>query len=162
MTREQAIEDLLNTTIKKEDLVIASLGKLGRELFELRKKRGEPNNDFYCMGAMGCAIGVALGVALNTDKRVFLLLGDGAALMHLGSFTTILANAPRNLFTVILNNDSYESTGGQPTNFRFARDWLQQFTTIIDVSGESRKDLGRPDITPEQMVENFNDHALLG
>ena len=160
MDREQVIEDLLNTTIKKEDLVVCSLGKMGRELFELRKKRGEPNNDFYCMGAMGCTIGLALGVALHTKKRVFLLIGDGAALMKLGSFTTVLANAPRNMFILVLDNQSYESTGGQPNNFEYARDWVQNFAAIFDCEPGCRADLGRPDISPEQMVENFNDHVI--
>jgi len=160
MTREQAIEDLLNNTIHKDDIVIASLGKLGRELFELRKKRNEPTDDFYCMGAMGCAIGVAVGVALNTDKRVFLLLGDGAALMHLGSFTTVLANHLRNLFIIILNNNSHDSTGGQPTNFEYAREWLQNHFAIIDVEAGSRPDLGRPDIPPPTIVANFHAKIL--
>ena len=155
MTREKEIENLLETTIKPEDLVIVSLGKMGRELFELRKKRKEPNDDFYCMGSMGCAIGVALGVAINTPKRVFLLIGDGACLMQLGSFVTLLATRPRNLFTIILNNDSHDSTGGQPTNFSQVRDWLQTFCTIIDVEKGAREDLGRPDIVPAQIVANF-------
>lgn len=155
MTREQEIEKLLDTTIKPDDLVVVSLGKMGRELFELRKKRKEPTNDFYCMGAMGCATGVALGLALNTDKRVFLLIGDGATLMHLGSFATILSIKPRNLFIIILNNYSHDSTGGQMTNFLQARDWLQNFCTIIDVENGARADLGRPDISPEKIVSNF-------
>ena len=160
MTREEAIQDLLETTIKSEDLVVVSLGKMGRELFELRKQRKEPTDDFYCMGAMGCVIGVALGVAMNTDKKVFLLVGDGASLMQLGSFTTILENRPRNLFIIILNNDSHDSTGGQPTNFAQVRNWLQTFCSIIDVSKGARDDLGRPDITPEQIVSNFNAKVL--
>jgi len=160
MTREKEIESLLETTIKPDDLVVVSLGKMGRELFELRKKRKEPTNDFYCMGAMGCATGVALGVAINTTKRVFLLIGDGAALMQLGSFTTLLYTRPRNLFTIILNNDSHDSTGGQPTNFSQVRDWLQTFCTIIDVEKGAREDLGRPDIPPEQIVSNFHAKVL--
>ena len=71
MNREQLLTSLLDEI--KDGLIVCSLGKMSRELFELRKQRGEPNDDFYMMGSMGCAIAIGLGVALNTKKKVYVL-----------------------------------------------------------------------------------------
>jgi phosphonopyruvate decarboxylase len=64
---------------------------------------------------MGCASAMGLGVALNVDRPVIVLDGDGAALMKMGSFATIGAQAPKNLVHVILDNGVHDSTGGQAT-----------------------------------------------
>jgi phosphonopyruvate decarboxylase len=153
MTREKALEDLLNEI--GNDIIISSTGKMSRELFELRKKRGEPTNDFYMMGSMGCAIGIGLGVALNTKKTVYVLTGDGALLMHLGSLATVAKLNLPNLKIIVINNGCHESTGGQLHNFEMVRDFVSKHCVIIDVEKGCRSDLGRPDITPKQMVDNF-------
>jgi len=64
---------------------------------------------------MGGAAGMGLGVALNVERPVVVLDGDGAALMKLGSFATIGAYAPKNLLHVVLDNGVHDSTGGQQT-----------------------------------------------
>ena len=64
---------------------------------------------------MGCAGGMGLGVALNSDRKVVVLDGDGAALMKMGTMATIGARGPENLVHVILDNGAHESTGGQST-----------------------------------------------
>ena len=65
---------------------------------------------------MGHAGAIALGIALHRpSQRVFLLDGDGAALMHMGAMATIGAAAPPNLVHVLLNNEAHESVGGAPT-----------------------------------------------
>ena len=56
------------------------------------------------------------GYALNSNKEVFCLDGDGSVLMHLGSMRTIGYLKNKNYKHVILNNNSHESVGGQPTN----------------------------------------------
>ena len=91
--------------------VIATTGKAGRELFTLADRE----QHLYQVGSMGGASGMALGVALNTAKRVVVLDGDGAALMKLGTFATIGAYAPANLVHVLLDNGVHDSTGGQAT-----------------------------------------------
>lgn len=153
MLREQAIESLLDEF--KDCLIISSTGKMSRELFELRKKRGEPTDDFYMMGSMGCALGIGLGVAMNTKKKVKVLTGDGALLMHLGSLATIIKQGLDNLEIIVINNGCHESTGGQKHNFEVIKDFVSKYCRVIDVEPGCRKDLGRPDITPKQMVDNF-------
>ena len=64
---------------------------------------------------MGCASSLALGVAREIDTPVIVLDGDGAALMRLEAMASIGHQAPANLVHVILDNESYESTGRQTT-----------------------------------------------
>ncbi len=91
--------------------VIATTGKTGRELFTLADRA----QHLYQVGSMGCASGMALGIALNTRRRIVILDGDGAALMKLGTLATIGAHAPDNLVHVLLDNGVHDSTGGQAT-----------------------------------------------
>jgi phosphonopyruvate decarboxylase len=91
--------------------IIATTGKTGRELFEFRDR---PTH-FYVVGSMGCASSIALGVAQYKDVPVMVIDGDGAALMRLEALAGIGHGAPRRLIHVILDNQSYDSTGGQAT-----------------------------------------------
>jgi len=154
MTREQAINNILDR-IGKEALVISSTGRISRELFELRKKRGERTDDFYMQGSMGLALPIGLGVALNTNKKVYVLTGDGALLMKLGSMATFLKERPSNLEVIVLNNNCHDSTGGQPTAFSAVRSFVEKHCSIIDVEKGSRDNLGRPTISPQEIKNNF-------
>lgn len=58
---------------------------------------------------------MALGIALNTTRRVIVVDGDGAALMKLGNMATIGARRPRNYIHLLLDNGVHDSTGGQAT-----------------------------------------------
>ncbi|WP_440106764.1 phosphonopyruvate decarboxylase [Streptosporangium sp. H16] len=92
--------------------IIATTGYTGRELFGVEDR---PAN-FYMQGSMGHASSVALGVALaRPERKVVVLDGDGAALMHLGALSTIGFQSPPNLVHIVLDNGVHESTGGQPT-----------------------------------------------
>ena len=64
---------------------------------------------------MGCATGMGLGLALNTERPVAILDGDGALLMKMGTLATIGAYAPSGLLHIILDNGVHDSTGGQAT-----------------------------------------------
>jgi len=109
-SRFRALETLLGA-VSGAAAIIATTGKCGRELFTIADR---PQH-LYQVGSMGCAAAMGLGVALNTDKPVVVLDGDGAALMKMGTLATIGAYAPDNLIHVILDNGTYDSTGGQPT-----------------------------------------------
>lgn len=91
--------------------IIAATGKCGRELFTIADR---PQH-LYQVGSMGCAGAMGLGVALNVRTPVVVLDGDGAALMKMGTMATIGAYAPENLIHVVLDNGTYDSTGGQAT-----------------------------------------------
>jgi phosphonopyruvate decarboxylase len=91
--------------------VVATTGKCGRELFTLADRA----QHLYQVGSMGGASAMGLGVALNTDKTVVVLDGDGALLMKMGNLATIGAYGPGNLVHIVLDNGVHDSTGGQAT-----------------------------------------------
>ena len=94
-----------------EAAVVATTGKTGRELFTCEDRPQQ----LYQVGSMGCASAMGLGIALNTQRPVLVLDGDGAALMKLGTVATVGAHAPGNLIHVVLDNGVHDSTGGQAT-----------------------------------------------
>ena len=68
------------------------------------------------IGSMGLLSSFGLGLALMApEQRVFVLEGDGSALMSLGALPSSPAKIPATSVHFILDNESYESTGGQPT-----------------------------------------------
>ncbi len=115
LTREEAIRQILMAS--GDDSVVATTGKISRELYELREALGQSHkSDFLTVGSMGHSSSIVLGIALQKpEKRVWCLDGDGAALMHLGAMALIGANKPSNLVHIVLNNEAHESVGGMPT-----------------------------------------------
>jgi phosphonopyruvate decarboxylase len=166
--------------------IIATTGKCGRELFTIEDR---PQH-IYQVGSMGGASAMGLGVALNTDKSVAVLDGDGAALMKMGNLATIGANAPKNLIHIVLDNGVHDSTGGQSTvsshvnfakvalacGYRFAAttNSLMGFAEAYGEASEkngptlihakicpgSIKGLGRPQLRPEQVARRFKAFIL--
>lgn len=115
LTREAALEQLL-ALCGDEDLIVSTTGKTSREVFELRAKHGQKQQDFLTVGGMGHTSSIALGVAIGRPaRRVICLDGDGSLLMHMGSLAVISNYQPHNLIHVLLNNQAHESVGGQPT-----------------------------------------------
>lgn len=114
--RESAIRDVM-AFAGDAAMVVATTGKIARELHELRAAAGlDGASDFLCIGNMGHASHLALGLALaKPQRRVVCLDGDGAVLMHMGALATIGSRAPKNLVHVVLNNGVHDSVGGQPT-----------------------------------------------
>jgi phosphonopyruvate decarboxylase len=186
LSRERVIRMIVEEA--SEDVVfVSTTGKTSRELFEIREQREEHHGrDFYTVGSMGCASSIALGIGLgSSNKKVFVLDGDGAALMQLGTMATI-GHYPRpNLKHIIIDNNAHESTGGQPTvsatvdfmqiargchyeytryvdNEEQLRDELKRLETnnqlsllVIKVKKGSRPDLGRPTTTPRENRDAF-------
>jgi thiamine pyrophosphate-dependent acetolactate synthase large subunit-like protein len=93
----------------------AVIGGIGHTNFDLWSAGHRPQN-FYMLGSMGLAVPIALGVALAQPKRkVFALEGDGSVLMQLGCLATVATLRPKNLTILVMDNGSYQITGGQPT-----------------------------------------------
>ncbi|MGW2812595.1 phosphonopyruvate decarboxylase [Streptomyces sp. NPDC001415] len=111
MLRAAAISEVVGA-MDPRTLLVATTGKTAREL---ERDFDRPEN-LYVVGSMGCASSVALGVALHTEGRpVAVLDGDGAALMRLEAMATIGRQRHTSLTHILLDNEAYESTGGQPT-----------------------------------------------
>src|ERR671934_1907959 len=68
-----------------------------------------------CVGFMGGASALGLGIALaRPDRRVIVLDGDGSLLMQLGSLATIAGAQPRNVTHLVFKNGVYHTSGAQP------------------------------------------------
>ncbi|HSL26717.1 MAG TPA: thiamine pyrophosphate-dependent enzyme [Acidimicrobiia bacterium] len=69
--------------------------------------------DFLAFG-MGHAADFGLGLALaRPERKTIVLKGDGGLLMSLGSLATLGRYGPANLLVLLLENRTYEMTGGQ-------------------------------------------------
>ena len=115
LSREAALGRIVRAAGAR-DAFISTTGKLSRELFELRERRGEGHErDFLTVGSMGHASMIALGVALAQPSRnVWCLDGDGAALMHLGAMSVLGQQKPAHMIHVVINNAAHETVGGMP------------------------------------------------
>lgn len=116
LLREEAIS-LFTSKLKNNDRIIATTGKISRELYEHRENQKlEHYQDFLTVGSMGHASSIALGLNIsNSDIRVFCFDGDGAMLMHMGNAAINAQYANRSFFHIVFNNQAHESVGGQPT-----------------------------------------------
>ena len=116
LSREECIGSILQH-IGEFDPIVATTGFASRELYELEEKvKKRAHSSFLCVGSMGHASSIALGVALQKKSRKIICLdGDGAVLMHMGAMALIGGHKARNIVHIILNNGCHESVGAQPT-----------------------------------------------
>lgn len=111
MKRHEAIK-IICEYVGEKDLIVSSTGNLSRELFIIR----DNPQIFYMMGSMGLSSSIGLGLAICfPERKIIVIEGDGSIIMNMGSMATIGHYAPNNLIHIILDNESYESTGGQPS-----------------------------------------------
>ena len=120
MTREESLE-LVLSRLPDSSIIVSTTGKTSREIFEIRKKRGEPHfKDFLTVGSMGHCSSIALGIAIaKPDRNVVCIDGDGALIMHMGSLSTVGKLRPKNFYHILINNNVHESVGGQETSAKF-------------------------------------------
>ncbi|HOX09436.1 MAG TPA: thiamine pyrophosphate-dependent enzyme [Candidatus Omnitrophota bacterium] len=110
MIMRDAIAGLLS--VVKDEYIICANGFISRDTFNAKDR---PRN-FYMLGSMGQASSIGLGLALaDPDKKVVVFDGDGNLLMNLGILAMVAKISPKNLVHVVLDNECYDSTGGQPT-----------------------------------------------
>ena len=104
---------------RKDALVIAGLGS---PVWDVASSDHRLEN-FYLWGGMGCAAMIGLGCALaQPDRRIWVITGDGEALMGAGAFATIATQRPGNLAVIVLDNERYGETGMQRTHTSFGTD----------------------------------------
>ena len=155
-------------------------------MFEIREKQSDKHErDFLTVGGMGHTSQIALGIALQNNRQVFCLDGDGSMIMHMGSFAINARSEATNFKHILFNNSAHDSVGGQPTVAGkmdlekiikgFGYKWFKSISIegdirnaikdIKDINGPafleirikagSRKDLGRPTISPENNKIGF-------
>jgi phosphonopyruvate decarboxylase len=98
-------------------IFISTTGFTSRESFNIKDSA-----DFYMLGSMGLASGIGCGVALaQKGRKVAILDGDGAILMHLGLIPFIGSVKPKKLLHFVLDNEVCASTQNQPTVSPFVK-----------------------------------------
>ena len=185
MVREEIIEHIASAS--EGDVVVSTTGKASRELFEIRERRGQTHgSDFLTVGSMGHSSSIALAIANEKpDRKIWIIDGDGALLMHMGSMALLGVNSPRNVVHVVINNGAHETVGGLPTvaekidlmkiaegcgypSFESVESFealdkaldrakVSDHLSFIEVkcSIGARDDLGRPTTTAKENKENF-------
>jgi len=110
MERNEAIKCIMDSVT--DDIVVSSCGMISREVFAVKDR---PRN-FYVQGSMGATLPIAIGLALSKpNQKVVAIVGDGETLMNLGTLVLMKKLDLKNLELFILDNNQYETTGGQQT-----------------------------------------------
>ncbi|RRJ63302.1 phosphonopyruvate decarboxylase [Paenibacillus oralis] len=103
---------VINAVKDGDTVQLATTGKTGRELYEIE----DASSNLYMVGSMGCVGSFGLGLALSQpNKNIVVIDGDGSLLMRMGSLSTNGCYNPGNMVHILLDNNAYESTGGQST-----------------------------------------------
>lgn len=178
-TRRDILSRLIAILEPKNSVILTTTGFSGRELYKVK----DNTNQFYMVGSMGCVPSLSLGLAISQPSlKVFVIDGDGAALMRLGNFATIGSQQPKNYFHLLLDNESHESTGGQNTysnaidfagiafacgykniircNFIKSTFFDSTGPTFIHIKTKSEKniELPRPSISPAEQAIRLRDY----
>ncbi len=135
---------MLKELLTENTIVVSSNGNISREVYHLL-----PRPQLYLRGSMGLPIAVGLGLALaQPEKEVLVITGDGNFLMGLSSMVTLTMYRPKNMKVLVLDNESYETTGGQKTG-SFCLNYLTFFESL------GVKERNSIDTTKETYLERF-------
>ncbi len=96
----------------REKAIVVVTGTAGRDWREISDNE---SRDLSFQGAMGQTNTAALGFALaQPNEKVVLFDSEGALLMNLGIIATIAGQKPKNFLHLLMDNECYATTGGQP------------------------------------------------
>jgi phosphonopyruvate decarboxylase len=183
-TRTEVLR-LIHEFTNERMAVIATTGKTGRELFEVK----DSPHQFYMVGSMGCASTLGLGLSLvNPALPCAVIDGDGALMMRLGVMVSVGRFAPKKLIHILIDNAAHDSTGGQKTgselvdflgvaksmgyasalgtdNLGLFREFLRYAEANdgphfvqIKIKLGSPAELGRPTVKPVEVARRFREH----
>ena len=112
--------DALKTISREfpDDPLIFTCGATSREMAHADRR----DNHLYVVDSMGIISSIVLGLSLSIEdmenspvNRCVGVEGDGGMLMNMNALSTIGYLQPRKLLLIVLDNEAYASTGGQPT-----------------------------------------------
>jgi sulfopyruvate decarboxylase subunit beta len=107
MTRLEAIREIMQC-IGDDDVVVSNIGVPSKEVFASRDR----SLNFYMLGSYTQATPIGLGIAISTERQVFVIDGDGSILGS--SVLSVVASVcPRNVMIICLDNGTFGSTGNQ-------------------------------------------------
>lgn len=180
-SRHEALT-VIHSLKDRQSVLLATTGKTGRELYEIE----DDDNHLYMVGSMGCISSLGLGLALTQkNKDIVVIDGDGSLLMRMGNLATNGYYHPDNMIHILLDNNAYESTGGQSTVSHnvdfveiaascgytqsvyvhdlkelkaFIKEWKKKkgLTFLyLKISKASKPNLSRPNIKPYEVKERL-------
>jgi len=101
---------IISRFLDDDTLAVFANGRVGREAYA----HNDRNGNFYMLSSMGKGASIGLGIALaRPDRNVFVIDGDGNALMNLDNFAMIGYSTPKNFVHIVLDNGEHATTGGQ-------------------------------------------------
>ena len=150
MKRIEAIRDIMKF-VEADDIVVASLGFISRDVYAVRDR----DLNFYAVSAMGISLSIAIGMAINCQRDVLCITGDGDSLMGLNSFALHNSLRPQNLWHIIIDNGEHASTGGQPTCSSAINFEKLAPNTVVYKVDKGKGDSPRIPLTCEQIKERF-------
>ena len=74
----------------------------------------DADNHLYIINDYPTGLSFALGVALATDKRVFIIMSDNALLQDVSVFLQMAVSERKNLYCILFHSGYYLSAGGHP------------------------------------------------
>ncbi len=103
---------LFLSLLENNDVVIIAGKGLCEEAY-----RYDNDGYFYIEDSKGIAASVALGIAMNTDKRVFILCDDYDFLKEAGAAIQMAVSKCANVYYVLFIDGRYVDDGNSPTIF---------------------------------------------
>jgi thiamine pyrophosphate-dependent acetolactate synthase large subunit-like protein len=149
LSRSEAIKKIFEKH-GDEAVYVTNTGFLSRAIYDIYP---EKKNILYMQGSMGLSPAIGIGMALNTDKKIVVFVGDGSLLMHLGITHTLRDLNLQNLSVYVLDNGCHESVGGYhcaPLEKEYPG-----ITDIIKISCDGKTD--RVGIPCKQNISNIKE-----
>jgi len=109
--RKTAVKTII-PCFKDNDILIFLGAGLCKEAYNYDR-----DGNFYIKEDNSNGLLVALGIAMNTNKRVFVFCNDSDLLKSIGSMLNVAVSECRNIFIIIFSSGKYQESGGQPTIF---------------------------------------------
>lgn len=148
MKRIECMESLAG--MLSNELVILSLGASVDEWYNAAPHMREAS---LFQQQLGCVTGEAFGLAVGLPhRRIISLDTDGGLLFNLGILATVGNEQPHNLFTVVWDNEQYQSIGGPKTHTASGR---------VDLAGIARA-AGIDDAYTATTLDEFTEHCTRG
>lgn len=148
MTRFECMQALAARL--ENELVILSLGASVDEWYNAAPHMREAS---LFQQQLGCVTPQAFGLAVGLPhRRIVSLDTDGGMLFNLGILATLANEQPRNLFTVVWDNECYQSIGGPPTHTAKGK---------VDIAAIARG-AGLEKAYTAETLEEFDKHCVAG
>ena len=111
MKRQGYIKKMIEVLHENDAAIFAGAG-ISRDAYKYDR-----SGNLYLDEYNGAATSLALGVAMGTDKRVFVFCEDSEFIKEFGVVLQTAVSMCKNIFCVIINSGYYQDEGNSPTIF---------------------------------------------